>query len=264
MKLASGLLLAAVFLAQNSFAQEQPKTEEVPKKIALGLSITPAAIQRTNASTRNGLYNVKTPFGPGVEVLANIYAGNSGRGNFVFSAGFLSTAFKLQYRIPKESFEPDANRDQDNRDIDNILAEFIPKIQAEYQYRFSDQQVSAWYASAGLSILYTPDGGGLFTLSRNDVANGLIFYEENSSINSRNRPWVDLHISGGREFRLKSSGSILLGAKINYSPSHFSNGTYRIIPNNGPSVTGNFKLKTGFYGISGAYIFGRTRRVLQG
>jgi hypothetical protein len=155
-------------------------------------------------------------------------------------------------------FDPptDSNISSDNY-VSGGLQTGSWKVQAELLRRWPHSKVHNWDLTAGLSLLFTFDGGGVSIGHLVDYPNGqtkrfVTFYH---SHNNNGNPWFNFHISGGHEWILKSKNTWQLNLKLNYSPINPATGTYVFTTGIQPDLSGTFGTSGSYIGLSIAYIF---------
>jgi hypothetical protein len=223
-----------------------------------GVSIIPSMTTKTEIDGDKNKYNLHSHPGFGLEGLFQYHYNFRENYSLIFGIGLNIFESDFDYYIPKNMFDPPTDSDiSSDRYLSSGVQTGSGKVQAELLRRWPHSKVHNWNMTAGLSLLFTFEAGGLTTWHQLDYPNGqtiqyLTFYH---SYNNNGNPWFNFHISGGHEWVLRSKNIWQLNVKLNYSPINPSTGTYIFTTGVQPDLSGTLRTSGSYIGLSIAYLF---------
>ncbi len=237
------------------------KNDVSPNKNYWGISIIPSLTAKTQINGDKSRYHLRSNSKIGAELLIQYHLNFRKNYSVVFSAGSNAFGSKLAYTIPKELFDPPAESNVNSIRIPGLEITNY-KIQVELLRRQTITEVNNWNLSAGLSLLFSFQGGQSKTWEILSYSNGQSkqYFTRYQQYNNNGKPWFNFHVSGGHEWVLKSKNIFQLNLKLNYSPINPSTGTYLFTTGIQPDLSGNYGVSGSYIGISTGYILTRANK----
>jgi len=248
------------FIALNLTVCSQ-KSGETPNNLKQknywGISFIPVLSAKTKIHGDKSTYQLHSHPKFGAELLIHYHLNFSKNYSLVFSAGENAIGSKLDYTIPKEMFDPPTATNITPNKFGSRGMEIVNhKIQVELLKRWHRNNEKNWNLGAGLSLLFSFTGGLGETGSVHVYPNGqtkqyLTRYQQNYN---NGNPWFNFHVSGGREWALRSKDILQINLKLNFSPINPSTGAYLFTTGVQPDLSGNYGTSGSYIGISTGYI----------
>jgi hypothetical protein len=230
----------------------------------ISISITPyiaeqAAVGRSNTNN----YNIHSSSQPGIEAGLNYHLNFNEPYAFIFGikAGIIGR--DVQYRIPKEDFDPPAEKDLffDGAFSKSMDVSYT-SLQLLLQRRWVRAERGYWNIDAGVNLRYSLDNSllyvGTYVPNSSDTLFGTKLYFGNNR-----KPWLNYNLGGGYSWVLKKRNILQVNLHTNLSFIQFVKGSYRFTVPNKPVETGSYGIKGSFIGLSFSYIFTGARKKLQ-
>jgi hypothetical protein len=260
------LYLCSIFLPLLGISQTQ--IDEVDLFIPgtyWGISLTPAIMSKAKISGNTSKYNISSNPQVGAEVLIDYYYKLSKSTCLVFSGGGSVLGYNFNYDINKNMFSPPTGGNiTANKAFARNMDIFYFRVQAEVQKIVLKGLKRAWVISTGLSVLYSVQNSEeinyYVAFSNNADLNYLNRYQNN---NNGGKPWVNVHLTGGRQWMLNKGNAVQLKLKVNYSPISFLKGTYSFDIGNEPSLSGDYKVSGSYIGLNFSYILSRSHKTIK-
>jgi hypothetical protein len=260
------LYLCSIFLPLLGFSQTQIDEADLFFPVTYwGISLTPTIMSKAKISGNTAKYNISSNPQVGAEVMIDYYYNFSKNTCLVFSGGGSVLGFNFNNDINKNMFSPTTGGNiSANKAAARNMDIFYFRFQAAVQKIVFKGLKRAWVISTGLAVLYS--------LQNSEEINYNVAYPDNVDLNYLNRyqnnnnggkPWVNVHLTGGRQWMFNNCNAIQLKLKVNYSPISFLKGTYSFDVGNEPSLSGDYKVSGSYIGLNFSYILSRSHKTIK-
>ncbi|KIC92665.1 hypothetical protein [Flavihumibacter solisilvae] len=246
--------LLASFLTFPCIAFSQDATTFIPRTY-WGISLTPHVLAKTKFTGNTAKYQVSSSPQLGGEVLIDYHYNFAKDLSLIFSVGGVAVGYNFKFYIDKDYFSPPTEVDiydshNTARDIN-----FNLKGQVELQKYFRKGQNKSWIIAAGGSVLYSPLNHEEYSYSVYFSNSEIYNYLNRDQVpNNDGKPWLNVHLSAGRQWEFRKRDALQCKLKANYSPVKFLKGTYAFDVGAEPRESGNYSVSGSYIGLSFSYV----------
>ena len=249
------MLLVATAARSQEIVEKHDIPDFIFSRNHLSLSIMGGIAFRADAITTPYRYGVKTShqvaFGGGINYHYNFNKDLS----FITGLHMACPVRNLEYRIPKDAFNPPMSDDLFNNAGTAREAVFLVKIPATIEKRWFTNDKKYWNLGAGVSLVYTPLEGETLTATAS-YPNGqqVQYFYMSLQTNNNGKPWFNYHITGGHGIILKNYDLLVINLVGNLSRTKFLDGVYWFNVPGQPNVDGTYSAKGSYIGFSATYV----------
>jgi hypothetical protein len=170
----------------------------------------------------------------------------------------------MEYYISKDEFSPPMPYDLfHNKGISQTVV-FLLRVPLILERRWFYGNNNYTYASAGVSLNYTPLQEEEEVHIAVDVNNQpRRYFYMLLQPNNNNKPWLNYHIGGGHAWMLKNKNFISAGIIANLSFTRFINGNFTMEVPGQPVVNGHYSFKGSYAGLTVCYIYTGVKKRLR-
>ncbi|MBS1609589.1 MAG: hypothetical protein JSS70_12685 [Bacteroidetes bacterium] len=247
-----------------SQAGDNINNRELSKK-NLGFSVIHLVTQKSRIYGDKSLYNLGSKPQIGIEFLINYYYDFTKKYTVVFDIGAGVLSHSFSYLISKDLFDPAQEHNVgENNFISRQLDITFLKGGVELQRKFEAALKSKWVVAAGIDILYSTGGsiGSEYSLKSSNGTQQ-VYLATADDYSNNNKPWLNYHLSAGREWIANQGRIFQVLLKASYSSSNFFSGTYKFTVGNQPDVNGRYAMSGSYIGLSFSYIFSRYKNIKE-
>jgi hypothetical protein len=162
----------------------------------------------------------------------------------------------FEYHVPGNEFNPSLGFDLDELGPTSTEAVFLLRLPLTVEKRWFNKKKGYWQAGIGASLNYSTwnemeSGAAILYPSPGGQRD---YYTMLLQTNNNRKPWLNYHFTAGYGRILKNKDILNVGIIVNLSFTDFTKGTYVFHTDTSPDVTGTYKFKGSYAGITAGYV----------